>query len=70
MVIAEVLEILEREGIIITSAAVSHRLKLIYNISKMNRSKKVILFPEYIGSEIIEYYRLKYKNKLTKSKNL
>jgi len=56
MLIRNVLDALDKEGIKITNQAVRHLLRKRYHIYGINY---LITFPDEVGQEIINYYKLK-----------
>lgn len=60
MLIRNVLEALDKEGIKITNQAVRHLLRERYHIYGIDY---LITFPDEIGNEIINYYKLKHRRK-------
>ena len=60
MLIRNVLDALNKEGIKITNQAVRHLLRERYHIYGIDH---LITFPEEVGEEIINYYKLKNRRK-------
>jgi predicted XRE-type DNA-binding protein len=61
MLIRHVQDALRKEGIQITNQAVRHLLRERYHIYGIDH---LITFPEEVGQEIINYYKLKNRRRL------